>query len=108
MLHGIGTQTTAVDSGEQSHDAVGSGLLQPGAQYNHCVCCQWGTPFLAAFAEAANMRTSAEDDIINIELGELRQYQAGLHGEQQQSVISASQPRFCVGCCEDSLDLCPG
>jgi hypothetical protein len=71
MLHGIGTQMTAVDSGEQGHDAVGSGLLQPGAQYSHGVCCQWRTPFLAAFAEAANMRTSAEDHTVNIELGEL-------------------------------------
>jgi hypothetical protein len=73
MLHGIGTQMTAMDTGEQGRDAGGSGLLQPSAQYSHRMCCQWRTPFLAAFTETANMRTAAEDYTVNIELDDLGQ-----------------------------------
>jgi hypothetical protein len=51
------------------------------------------------------MRSSAQDHRVEIELYKLRQPQTRLHGEEQQRVITSSDPRFCIGRCKDYLDL---
>ena len=64
-----------------------------------------GEAFLAALADASDMRASAEHDVAAIKAGDLRKAQARLDGEEQQHMIAAAEPACSIGRGEDRVDL---
>src|SRR3546814_12093673 len=54
------------------------------------LACERGAPFLAALADAPDMRAGAERDVAAIEAGDLRKAQARLDREEQQHMIAAA------------------
>src|SRR5947209_13696483 len=62
-------------------------------QHGDCRSGQGRAPLLAPFAEATDVGTAAQDDRIPVETDQLGNAQAGLDAEQEQGMISPSDPR---------------
>src|SRR3546814_6781686 len=69
------------------------------------VCSSDLAPFLAALADAPDMRAGAQRDGAAIEAGDLRKTQARLDREEQQHMIATAEPACSIGRGEDRVDL---
>jgi hypothetical protein len=105
ILDRVGAETAAVDGWEQRRCPAAWWFLQPVLHRSADLACKRGAPFLAAFADASNMRAGAEHDVAAIKAGDLRKAQARLDREEQQHMIAAAQPACSIGRGEDRVDL---
>jgi hypothetical protein len=78
ILHPIRAEMPASSVGEQDLAVASGGLHQPGLQGGTCLFCQRRATFLSPFADNMDVRTGAEDYILSLEAGDLRQPCAGL------------------------------
>src|SRR3546814_17612580 len=69
------------------------------------VCSSDLAPFLAALADAPDMRAGAQRDGAAIEAGDLRKTQARLDREEQQHMIAKAEPACSIGRGEDRVAL---
>lgn len=91
-LGGVGAEGPAMDVWKKHRRAALPGLLEPGMKGVACLLGERGASLLAALTEAADMRAGAQDDGVTLELDDLAQPQAGLHGEQEQHEIAPADP----------------
>jgi hypothetical protein len=84
--------------GEQRAVEAAAALVQPGPQRPGHLRGDRGAAFLAAFAQAADVRAGAEVDVGAGERGELGDPQPGLDGQGEQGMIAAPHPAGPVRC----------
>jgi len=94
-----------VPAGEQRIGGPSAAFGEPGTGDRGRGGGQRGDPLLAAFAQAADVRSGVQADVGAAERGEFGDPQAGLDGQDQQGVIAATGPGVSVRGGEKRGDL---
>ena len=85
LAHRVAAQGAPTGAGEDRVTGISGSLAEPGTQDRHGVAGQRDGPFLTSFAEDLDVRAAPEGDVGGAHCGQLRDPQAGLHGEGEQA-----------------------
>src|SRR5690606_5719833 len=105
ILDRVGAEAAAMDRRKQRRCSAAWRCLQPALHRGADLACERRAPFLAALADASDVRAGAEGDIAAVEAGNLRKAQTRLDREEQQHMVAAADPVCSIGCGEDRVDL---
>jgi hypothetical protein len=94
-LQCVGTETSAAGTGRDRIVELPALLRQPSLEDGRNVGAQRRASHLAAFPEATNMSADAEFDIAPAKGCDFAVAEAGLNGDEQQSLVPPSDP--CTG-----------
>jgi len=94
-LQCVGAETSAVGTGKDRIVGLPALLRHPFLEDGRNVGTQRRAPHLAAFSEATDMSADAEFDIAPAKECDFAVAEAGLNGDEQQSLVSSSNP--CTG-----------
>jgi len=104
VLDGVCAERPAGGGGEQRIVGSSFALACPDAQHGGGLLSEWRDALFSAFADAVDVRVGAEADVAEGEAGQLRDAQAGLRGEQDDGVITATDRGRSVGRGEQRVD----
>ena len=107
-LHAVGAQLAAVHVREESRCTPLPGLVEPAPKGLLCNLGERRTSLLAALANASHVGTVPQHHRVPVEIDDLRDPQPRLRGQQQQSVITPSQPCAAIRTGQDRFNLGPG
>ena len=107
VLNAISAQGSTSCTGEQRFGISSPLLPNPCAEDRDRGFGQRGTAFLSPFAPAVYMCASAQRDIVLPQRGHLGQAQAGLHGGEQEGMVTTSHPSRSIRRCQQRFNLWP-
>src|SRR6266536_6596497 len=84
-------------TGEDWSAGISASFAEPWAQGRHGVAGQRDGPFLTSLAEDLDVRAAAEGDVGVAHCRQLRDPQAGLHGEGEQGPVALRSEERRVG-----------
>lgn len=105
VLERITAHHCSSDRRKQWVEVAGRSLEHPASKHADRLPRQWCAPLLATLAEAADVRTGTEDDILTSQAGHLRGSKSGLYRNEEHRVVSSTDPRFRIRRCEQCVDL---
>jgi len=106
-FQGVPAQRGAAAGDEQRVGGQAGALGEPGTQDRHGDGGERGDPLLAAFADAADVRSGSQVHVADGQAGELGGAQPGLAGQHEQGVV-APGPGALVGSGQQRGDLLLG
>ena len=105
LAHRVAAQGAPTGAGEDRVTGISGSLAEPGTQDRHGVAGQRDGPFLTSFAEDLDVRAAPEGDVGGAHCRQLRDPQAGLHGEGEQGPVAPSCPAPGVGRVQQRVGL---
>src|SRR3546814_19953292 len=97
ILDGVRAEATAVDVGEQRRCSSAWRFLQPVLHRSADLACERRAPFLAALADAPDMRAGAQRAGPALEAGDLRKTQARPDCHEQKNIDANYEPPSVTG-----------
>ncbi len=107
VVHAVRAQPAATRIGEQWLRWCQRRLAHPRGEDGPRVLAQRSTSLLAALADHTHVRAGANNQVLVLKAGQLRQAKPRLNGQQDQRVIPAPGPGALIRCGQQRINLRP-